>query len=100
MIADIAESLAVQGWHKTTYILFEPSELSLDQWAPLETQEGRYIEWTGTWFNEFDEWLYVNVSYEKEAESQVGSTASIQMIQSTSALVELYRAFHLAEASD
>jgi Zn-dependent protease len=94
LIADIAESLAVQGWHKTTYILFEPSELSLDQWTPLETQEGRYIEWTGTWLNEFDEWLYINVSYEKEAESQVGSTARIQMIRNTSELVELYRAFH------
>jgi hypothetical protein len=100
LIADIAESLASQGWHKTTYVLFEPSELSLDEWAPVDTQDASWIEWTGTWFNESDEWILLHVSYERNAEAQALSTARIQMVQNTSELVELYKAFHPDETSE
>ena len=100
LIADIAESLAAQGWHKTTYVLFEPSVLSSDQWTPVEAQETSWIEWTGTWFNQSDDWIYLNASYERNAESRIQPTARIQMIQNTSELVELYRAFHPDESPD
>lgn len=99
LISNISETLAVQGWHKTTYVLFEPKELSSDQWTPAQDAEGQYLEWTGTWVNEMNDMLYLNVSYDVESEEKAPSTAHIRMYKSTSSLVEIYRALHPDEMS-
>ncbi|MCF7974751.1 MAG: site-2 protease family protein [Phycisphaerae bacterium] len=94
LISSITESLAEQGWHKTVYVLFDPNELSSDQWATLQDEKGQFIEWTGTWINEFSEWVYLNVYYEVESETLIPATAHISMYQNTDKMVILYRALH------
>ncbi len=99
LIADIAESLAAKGWHKTTYSLFGPSEPSSDQWTPMDAEEASWMEWVGAWVNESDEWIHLRASYERNAESHILPAARIRMVQNTIEFVELYRVLHPDEAS-
>jgi Zn-dependent protease len=94
LISNITTPLADQGWHKTTYVLFDPNELASDQWTSIDDQEGQYLEWKGTWINEYDEWLYFIVYYQVNADAETPSIAHIRLFHNTSELVELYRALH------
>ena len=94
LISGLTTSLAAQGWHKTTYLLYDPNELASEQWALLEDKRGSYAEWTGTWINDLGQWLYLRVSYDIESEADTPSRAHVRLLHNTSELVELYRALH------
>jgi Zn-dependent protease len=83
-----------QGWHKTIYLVFDPNTLASDQWTTAQKPEGPRLNWTGTWINEFNDWIYLNISYDAAENSSAPSEANIQIFQTASEYVELYRISH------
>ncbi len=94
LLTSISLSLMDQGWHKTVYLIFEPNTLASDQWTTVQEPEGPRLDWTGTWVNEFNDWIYLNISYPRVDSSSASTKASVQMLQTASEFVELYRVSH------
>jgi len=97
LISNMAGLWTDQGWHKTLYDLFDPNELASNQWTSDTDRQGQYYQWTGTWINDLDQWLLLNISYDVESGTAPPATAQVRILRNTSEYVELYRALHPTE---